>query len=286
MTHDSDGTTGIRTGADVTWCPGCGNFGIATALARAVAELERRGVGRDTLFMCAGIGQHAKIFDYTDISGFYSLHGRSMATAQGVKLANPSLNVIDFVGDGDAMGEGLAHMMFAAKRNADITVVMHDNGIYALTTGQRAPTSEKGYRGPSTPRGSTEEPFNPMVLMLEAGATFVARSYSAATEELSGIIVEAVLHEGFSFVDVLQPCVTFNNTYERFNEELSALPGVPGTFDEALTAARAPAPLKTGVFYRAVRETQEQGLLDGRNPVAESPGRSERRAAIEKLLAG
>lgn len=286
MTKETDTTGDLRTEAEVTWCPGCGNFGVATALVRSVADLERRGVGRDDLFMCAGIGQHAKIFDYIDLSGFYSLHGRSMATAQGVKLANPALKVIDFVGDGDAMGEGLAHMMFAAKRNADITVVMHDNGIYALTTGQRAPTSAKGYRGPSTPRGSTEEPFNPMVLMLEAGATFVARSYSAATEELSGIIVEAVLHEGFSFVDLLQPCVTFNNTYERFNDELTPLPGTPETFDEALAAARAPAPLKTGIFYRADRETQERGLLEGRSPVGDRPGRADRRAVIARLLAG
>lgn len=274
----------FRTSAEITWCPGCGNFGILTAFEKTVEALESRGVRRDLLFMCAGIGQHAKIFDYVNLSGFYSLHGRSMATAQGVKLANPGLKVIDFVGDGDAMGEGLAHMMFAAKRNADITVVMHDNGIYALTTGQRAPTSAKGYKGPSTPRGNREEPFNPLVLMLEAGATFVARSYSAATDELVDILVEAVLHEGFSFIDVLQPCVAFNNTYERYNEELKALPEIPGTLDAALAAARAPAPLTTGIFYRADRETHEEGLLEGRDPVAGRKTREERAAAVAALL--
>ena len=156
----------LTTYAENTWCPGCGNFGIFNAFKKAVRKLEVNGVGKEKIIISAGIGCHAKIFDYLNLSGLYSLHGRSMATVQGIKLANPDLKVVAFAGDGDAIGEGIAHMIFAAKRNADITVIVHDNGVYGLTTGQYTPTSEKGFRGRSTPRGNIEEPLNPLTLML------------------------------------------------------------------------------------------------------------------------
>lgn len=130
----------LKTYAENTWYPGCGNFGIFTAVKTAIKRLEERGVSRERLIMSAGIGCHGKIFDYLKLSGFYSLHGRSVATIQGMKIANPELKVLTFVGGGDALGEGIAHLIFAAKRNADITVIVHDNGVYGLTTGQFTPT--------------------------------------------------------------------------------------------------------------------------------------------------
>jgi 2-oxoglutarate/2-oxoacid ferredoxin oxidoreductase subunit beta len=156
----------LGTNAENTWCPGCGNFGILTAVKKAILKLEEKGIPKENIAISAGIGCSAKIFDYLNLSGVYSLHGRDIATVQGIKIANPDLKVITFSGDGNAMGEGLSHVLFAAKRNADITVLMHNNGVYALTTGQFTPVTKKGWKGPSTPKGSVEEPFNALTLLL------------------------------------------------------------------------------------------------------------------------
>ena len=274
------------TSAPITWCPGCGNFGIKTAYEQAVAKLAEDGVPSSDIVMTAGIGQHAKMFDYVTTSGFYSLHGRSLATAQGIKIANPELKVVAFVGDGDTLGEGVAHFVFAAKRNSDITVICHNNGIYALTTGQRAPTSPVGYKGPSTPHGNVEEPLNGLVLALESGATFVARSYSGKLEQLTDILVQAVQHEGFAFIDVLQPCVTFNNTYELYNEITYDLERPRETLDEALDVAREKEKLATGIIYRTTRPAGERALLRGRVPAADRPGRDARRDQVKAVLKG
>jgi 2-oxoglutarate ferredoxin oxidoreductase subunit beta len=253
-------------------------------MKRAVSMLGERGVGRDRLVITAGIGCHAKIFDYLALSGFYSLHGRAMATAQGIKLANPDLKVIAFCGDGDSFGEGLAHTMFAAKRNADITMIVHDNGVYALTTGQRTPTSPRGFVGPSTPHGNPEDPFNPLVLMLEAGATFVARGYSGKLKELADLIVAAVEHQGFSFLQVLQPSVTFTDRFDEYNKKVELI-AEPGTdFDGALRLAREADRLPAGVLYRVEKITQERALCGDRNPVRDRLGRAERIETIRALL--
>jgi len=276
----------LETYAENTWCMGCGNFGILNAVGGAVKLLEERGVGRDRIVMTAGIGCHAKIFDYVALSGFYSLHGRAMATAQGMKLANPDLKVVAFCGDGDAFGEGVAHMMHAAKRNANITVVVHDNGVYALTTGQRTPTSPRGFVGPSTPHGNQEDPWNPLVLMLEAGATFVARGYSGRVEQLSELIAQAVEHDGFSFIQVLQPSVTFTDRYAEYNETVKPLEGGPLPFDEALAMARKTDVLPVGVYYRRKKTPYETELLGERNPFRDRMSREERIEMVRKVLAG
>jgi 2-oxoglutarate ferredoxin oxidoreductase subunit beta len=274
----------LTTSAQITWCPGCGNFGIFNAFKRAVGMLEKNGIGRESIFIVAGIGQHAKIFDYVNLSGFYGLHGRSMATAQGIKLANPDLKVVDFVGDGDALGEGLEHLLFAAKRNADITVVMHDNGTYALTTGQRSPLSERGYRGPSTPRGSEEEPFNPLTLLMEAGATFLARAYSGKVDHLAEMMVQAVLHQGFSFLDVLQPCVTFNDKYKLYNEKVKIMKSTPRDYDQALALARTRDNLPIGIFYQTQKTPHHVALYGDHHPLKKRLSRDQRIERMEKLL--
>ncbi|KPJ60153.1 MAG: 2-oxoglutarate synthase [Latescibacteria bacterium DG_63] len=275
----------LTTYAENTWCPGCGNFGILNAFKRAVGRLEEQGIERQRIMISAGIGCHAKIFDYLELSGLYSIHGRSMATVQGMKVANPELKVVAFAGDGDAFGEGIAHMIFGAKRNADITVVVHDNGVYGLTTGQYTPTSEKGFRGRSTPRGSIEEPLNPLTLMLEAGATFVARGYSGKVDHLAEVMVDAVVHEGFSFVQVLQPCVTFHDTYKEYNAKVEIMESIPASFEDAVAIARYRDRLPIGVLYRTEKPVYHRELHGDWNPVSGRPAHGDRVERIRRLVA-
>jgi 2-oxoglutarate/2-oxoacid ferredoxin oxidoreductase subunit beta len=274
----------LGTYAANTWCLGCGNFGILNAFKKAVRRLESEGLARSDLVMVAGIGCHGKMFDYLHLSGFYSLHGRGIATAQGIKLGNPRLKVVVFAGDGDAYGEGVAHLLFAAKRNADITVIVHNNGTYGLTTGQVTPTSVKGFRGPSTPRGSIEEPLNPLALMLSAGATFVARGYPMKLDHLADLFVKAISHEGFSLVDVLQPCVTFNNTYDLYNRTVAELEVVPESFEDSLGAARRTDRLLLGVIRDVPGEPHHRRLLGQWRPAESRKTGSQRMAAVRKAL--
>ena len=274
----------LTTYAENTWCPGCGNFGLFSAFKKAVRKLEQKGITRDRIVISAGIGCHGKIFDYLKLSGLYSIHGRSMATVQGMKIANPDLKVVTFAGDGDAFGEGIAHMIFAAKRNADITVIVHDNAVYGLTTGQFTPTSYKGFKGPSTPKGSIEEPLNPLALMLEAGATFVARGYPVKLEHLADIIAQAIEHEGFSFVDVLQPCVSFYNTYQKYNKMVEILDHVPADFNEAMNAAKRTDRLPLGIIYKIEKPVFHKELCGEWNPVLKRISKENRREKISELL--
>ena len=210
----------LDTDCQNTWCPGCGNFGILNVFKKAVLELEKKGVKRNKIAIVSGIGCSSKIVDYLNLNSFCSLHGRPIASAQGIKLGNPELKVIVFMGDGGCYNEGIAHLIHAAKRNTDITVLVHNNRNFALTTGQFTATSPKGFKGASAPQGSVEEPFNPLKLMLASNASFIARGYSAREDHLKNLIVKAVEHSGFSFIDILQPCITFFNTYGLYNERV------------------------------------------------------------------
>ena len=210
----------LDTNCENTWCPGCGNFGILNVFKKAVLELEKKGVKKEKIAIVSGIGCSSKIVDYLNLNSFCSLHGRPIASAQGIKLGNPELKVIVFMGDGGCYNEGIAHLIHAAKRNTDITVLVHNNRNFALTTGQFTATSPKGFKGASAPQGSVEEPFNPLKLMLASNASFIARGYSAREDHLKNLIVKAVEHSGFSFIDILQPCITFFNTYGLYNERV------------------------------------------------------------------
>ncbi|MFX1525451.1 MAG: thiamine pyrophosphate-dependent enzyme, partial [Promethearchaeota archaeon] len=141
---------------------------------------------------------------------------------EGIKIANPDLKVINFSGDANGLAEGLAHTMFVAKRNQDITFILHNNSVYALTTGQFSPLSEKGWKGPSTPGGSYEKPFNPISLMIEAGATFVARGFAGDTKHLTDLMLQGVKHQGFVFIEVLQPAVPYHK-WEEYREQVEYL---------------------------------------------------------------
>ncbi len=274
----------LETPKENTWCSGCGNFGILSAFKKSLGLLETDGIPLSDVVITCGIGCHGKIFDYLNISGFYGLHGRALCLAQGIKIANPKLQVVTFGGDGDSLGEGLEHTMFAAKRNADVTLILHNNGTYGLTTGQFSPLSERGYRGLSTPSGNIETPFNALGLMLEAGATFIARTYSAKPDHLAETIRAAVLHRGFSFVEVLQPCVSYNNTYQQYNQRVKMLDVVPKDDIQALILARETENIYLGVFKTVEKPIFSGELYRDSNPVMDSTAAQERRRRIVDLL--
>lgn len=274
----------LATTAKNTWCPGCGNFAILSALQAVLRSLAAEGTPLENVVLVSGIGCHAKIVDYVNVNSFYSIHGRVTPVAEGIKLANPGLKVIGFAGDGDAYGEGLAHLVFAAKRNIDITMIIHNNRVYGLTTGQFTPTSPQKFKGRSTPHGAVEAPLNPLELMLASGATFIARGYSRNLDLLKSTLKEAITHKGFALVDVLQVCVTFFNLYNIYNERAYELEGHdPLNYDEAMAKARewdynSDAPIALGEFYRRVAPTFEEQF-----PAA--PAKPEERdKKIERLL--
>lgn len=215
----------LDTYAQNTWCPGCGNFGILKSLKDAIFEMQENGINKRDFVLTTGVGCGSKISDYIDINTFCSLHGRPIATAQGIKIGNPNLKVIASIGDGGGYDEGIAHLIHAAKRNIDITVIIHNNRNFALTTSQYTAVSPKGFKGKSTPRGSVEMPINPLSLMLSSNATFIARSYSAKNEHLKNLIFDAISHKGFSIIEILQPCITFFNTFPKYNEVVYELKG-------------------------------------------------------------
>lgn len=243
--------------AQNTWCPGCGNFSIQHALKAVLSTLESEGRSRDTMVLVTGIGCHAKMADYFNINSFYCIHGRTIPVATGIKIANPELTVICCAGDGDAYAEGLDHLLFGAKRNIDITVIVHNNRVYGLTTGQYTPTSPLGFRGRSTPAGTLEHPLNPMEMMLASGATFVGRGYSRRIDILKQLIREAILHQGFSFIDVLQICATYFDVHEVYDKYVYELKDHDSTsFDRAMEKARewdynSRGPIALGSLYRA-----------------------------------
>jgi len=273
----------LKTNASITWCAGCGNFAIFTAVRKAILQLEEKGLKRENICISAGIGCHAKIFDYLNLSGLYSLHGRDIATVQGMKLANPDLKVITFSGDGNALGEGLAHTMFAAKRNQDMTLILHNNGVYALTTGQFTPLSERGWKGPSTPKGSIESPFSALSLMIQAGATFVARTFAGEINHLTDLIMQGIEHEGFSFIEVLQPAVPYH-AWEEYRDKIEFLDKEPENFEEALIVANKRHAYTLGVFYRTQRPIYHKELYGEHNPVAKKLSRELRLKKISKIL--
>jgi 2-oxoglutarate ferredoxin oxidoreductase subunit beta len=253
----------LKTDAPIQWCPGCGNFGILKCVQSVLEDLRNDGIPLEKIVLVSGIGQNSKIVDYLPINSFYSIHGRTFPAAEAIKLADPEIKVICFAGDGDAYAEGLDHLIFAAKRNIDITAVIHDNRAYALATGQFTPTSPQSYRGSTAPYGAKENPFNPLQLMLASGATFIARGYPVRSQHFEKLLKDAFLHKGFSFIDTLQVCVTYNNLYEFYNKNVTEVEvGDPTSFDEALHIIKSwdynsEGPIAIGKFFEIDRPSYE-----------------------------
>jgi 2-oxoglutarate ferredoxin oxidoreductase subunit beta len=244
------------------WCPGCGNFGIINALKRALTD---RGLGPDDVVIVSGIGCSAKLPHFMNANGFHAIHGRALPVATGVKLASDGVRVIAVTGDGDGMSIGGAHFINSTRRNVDIVHILHNNAIYGLTTGQIAPTSQRGMRTKTTPRGSADEAVHPVPLALVSGASFVARAYVGDFKHTVEVFKAAIDHRGYAMVDTLQPCVTWNrvNTFEWYNERVYKLGEDHDPTD--LQAAMLKGyewgdRIPLGIFYQVDKPTLEDDL--------------------------
>ncbi len=246
---------------EVAWCPGCGNFGILNALKKTLVSL---GKPPKDILLVSGIGQAAKLPHYIKANCFNGLHGRALPAAVAAKIANRNLTVIVTTGDGDCYGEGGNHFIHNIRRNVDITVIVHDNQIYGLTKGQASPTTDIGYETKIQIKGVILEPFHPLEVAIALGCGFVARGYSANSDHLSWLIGEGIKNRGFSLIDVLQPCVSFNrkNTYEWYGQRVYKVNDDPAYDPKDKMAAIKKAAewgdkIPTGIIFTAEKETYE-----------------------------
>jgi len=246
---------------DVAWCPGCGNFSILKIVKQALTELD---IKPEELVMASGIGQAAKTPHYLKNNVFNGLHGRAIAAAMAIKATNPDLTVIVESGDGCSFGEGGNHFIHNILRNPNITHLAHDNMVYGLTKGQASPTSQFGFITPVQVQGVTNEPFNPLALAIALDAAFVARVSIADQERSLEVIKKAISFKGYSFVDILQPCVSFNkvNTWKWFRENVYYLENShdPSNRNEAFKRATEKGKLPLGIFYMNEKPSFEDYL--------------------------
>jgi 2-oxoglutarate ferredoxin oxidoreductase subunit beta len=258
-------------GQKPAWCPGCGNFAILNTLKRALVDLD---IEPHQFAIVSGIGQAAKLPHYLPCNLFNGLHGRSLPVATGLKLANHDLTVLAVAGDGDCYGEGGNHLLHAIRRNVNITLFVHNNQVYALTKGQASPTTRAGKVTKTQPFGNLSEPLNPLALAIALDCSFVARAFAGASglPFLQEIMKEAINHNGFALVDILQNCVSFNkeNTFHWYKDRVYRLEDGYDPVDRVEAFRRSlewGKRIPTGIFFRNERETCEQRLP----PIREMP---------------
>ncbi|OGY18373.1 MAG: 2-oxoacid ferredoxin oxidoreductase [Candidatus Chisholmbacteria bacterium RIFCSPLOWO2_01_FULL_50_28] len=271
-----------------TWCPGCGDFGIWGSLKNSLVSLNLHPWQFVVVF---GIGCSGNMADFFHAHGFHALHGRGIPNATAIKLTNHTLPVIIVAGDGDTYGEGMGHFIAAARGNHDITVIVHNNQVYGLTTGQSAPTTTKGTKTKSTPGGTIEIGVNPMALAISSGATFVSRAFSGDMAHTAGLIKQAVEHKGFALVDILQPCVTFNriNTYDWYRQRVYKLDDegyTPTDRTKAFAKALEEEKIPLGIFYREEKPAyhEEVTALKEKPLVEQSISSIDLAPALEEFL--
>jgi len=263
----------FRNNIRPNWCPGCGDFGVQTAIQRALGNLD---LEPENVAIVSGIGCSGRISGYVNVYGFHGVHGRSLPNAQGVKLANRNLTVLASGGDGDGFGIGLNHFMHAARRNMDITYIVMDNQIYGLTKGQQSPTSAHGFVTKPIPTGNIENSLTPVQVALAAGITFVAQGFSSEVNQLVSLIERGIRHKGFSLINVFSPCVTYNkvNTFEFFKTKTVNLEADP-TYDphnkvKAVQKIYETDGLCLGLIYEDTERPAFEDLIPGykEEPVA------------------
>ena len=243
-----------------TWCPGCGNFSQWRAIRQALIDLE---IPQEEVVLVSGIGCSSHMPNFLNVYGLQTVHGRGIPNATGIRLANPKLTVLVYGGDGDVYGIGGNHFLHACRRNVDIITIVSNNFVYGLTTGQASATTPVGTITRTTPRGSIENPLNPLTIAISAGATFVARGFSGDLKHLSYILKEAIDHRGFAFVDVFSPCITFNKnqTFNYFRERVYKLEDTEHDKEDYFAALDLSNQryvrdkLPTGIFYQIENKT-------------------------------
>jgi 2-oxoglutarate/2-oxoacid ferredoxin oxidoreductase subunit beta len=246
------------------FCPGCGDFGIWNSFKNAAAS---QGWDSSNAALVAGIGCHGHILNFTKINSIEGLHGRPIPVATGIKLANNNLNVFVFTGDGDCWGEGGNHFIHACRRNHDITIFIHDNAIYGLTTGQTSPRTEHGAKTKSTPLGNKDIPLNPIATAIAAGATFVARAFSMQGEKLTELMIEANKHKGVAIIDILQTCITFNKEYtmDFYRDNVYELPESYDPTDKQAAFAKSlewgEKKIPLGVIYKNEKQPSYEAQI-------------------------
>jgi 2-oxoglutarate ferredoxin oxidoreductase subunit beta len=254
-------TNDLNTSTKPTWCPGCYNFQILAGVKNAIAKSRIR---KENLAIVTGIGCHAKIFDYVNLHGINTLHGRVLPTCLGIKIGNPNLNVIGFSGDGDAYAEGMEHLIHSARYNSNFKYFVHNNQVFALTVGQPTPTTEIGFKDKTTPLGVKIHPINPIKLMLASGATFVARVFADA-KQVEYVLQEALKHNGFAFIEILQPCLIFH-PHTGYREKTYSLDKVnhnKTSFEQAWKKAdefnyNIAEKIPLGIFYQVQKPVFEE----------------------------
>ncbi len=235
-----------------TWCPGCGDFGTMNGMMKGLAET---GNHPDNTFIVAGIGCSGKIGTYMHSYALHGVHGRALPVGIGVKLANPDLEVMVAGGDGDGYSIGAGHFVHAVRRNVDMSYVVMDNRIYGLTKGQASPTSREDFETATTPEGTNQTPVNPLALALSAGATFIGQTFSSDSRRHTEVVRKAIEHDGFGFVNVYSPCVTFNDvdTYDYFRGSIVDLGETdhdPADRDAAMDKIMEGDTEYTGIIYQ------------------------------------
>ncbi|EGQ4425490.1 2-oxoacid:ferredoxin oxidoreductase subunit beta [Staphylococcus pseudintermedius] len=261
----------FRNNVKPNWCPGCGDFSVQAAIQKAAANV---GLEPDEVALITGIGCSGRLSGYVNSYGVHSIHGRALPLAQGVKMANRDLTVIASGGDGDGYAIGMGHTIHALRRNMNITYIVMDNQIYGLTKGQTSPSSAPGFVTKTTPKGNIEQNVAPLELALSSGATFVAQGFSSDIKALTKIIEDAINHDGFSFVNVFSPCVTYNkiNTYDWFKENLTAIDDIENydvrNKQAALQTVIEHDSLVKGIVYQDTTTPSYESQIDG---LAETP---------------
>ncbi|PSP37582.1 2-oxoacid ferredoxin oxidoreductase [Halobacteriales archaeon SW_8_65_20] len=273
MSSDNVRFVDFKSDKQPTWCPGCGDFGTMNGMMKALANT---GSSPDDTFVVAGIGCSGKIGTYMHSYALHGVHGRALPVGTGVKMANPDLEVMVAGGDGDGYSIGAGHFVHAVRRNVDMTYVVMDNRIYGLTKGQFSPTSREDFETSTSPDGTHQQPINPLALAMAAGGSFIAQSFSSDAQRHAEIVQEAVEHDGFGFVNVFSPCVTFNDvdTYDYFRDALQDV----GDSDHDPTDYDA---AKEKILDR---DTEYQGVLyrdESSTPYNELEGATENMADID-----
>jgi len=255
MTAPTYSAKDFRSDVKPVWCPGCGDYGVLSSIAKAFADLE---LAPHQTSVVSGIGCSSRIPAYTNTYGFHSIHGRALAVGAGLKLARPDLTVLVAGGDGDGFSIGGNHFIHACRRNVDMTYVVMDNRVYGMTKGQPSPTTEADWDASAMapPGGTGVTPFHPLAIALAAGANFIARAFSGDTNGTAALIAEAIRYPGFSFVAVMSPCVTFREE-QRDWKNIVRPTGFPATSDPAQAARRLMTDdgFNIGVLYRGKRDS-------------------------------